>query len=55
MAKKKELDAEKELKKEERELKKQEMCQNALALQEERINLTKKILILSGIEKKKEL
>ena len=55
LAKKKELDAEKELKKEERELKKQEMCQNALALQEERINLTKKNLISSGIEKKKEL
>jgi len=48
LAKKKELDAEKELKK-------QEMCQNALALQEERINLTKKNLISSGIEKKKEL
>ncbi|CAD6242071.1 unnamed protein product [Miscanthus lutarioriparius] len=49
LAKKKEVDAEKELKKkerelkkEERELKKQEMCQKALALQEERIKLDKK-------------
>ncbi|KAG0519789.1 hypothetical protein BDA96_08G016900 [Sorghum bicolor] len=48
LAKKKEVDAEKELKrkerelkKEERELKKQEMCQKALALQEERIKLDK--------------
>ena len=43
LAKKKEVDVEKELKKEERELKKQEMCQKALALQEERIKLDKKI------------
>jgi len=43
LAKKKEVDAGKELKKEERELKKQEMCQKALALQEERIKLDKKI------------
>jgi len=42
LAKKKEVDVEKELKKEERELKKQEMCQKALALQEERIKLDKK-------------
>jgi len=48
LAKKKEVDAEKELKKEERELKKeerklkkQEMCQKALALREERIKLDK--------------
>jgi len=41
LAKKKEVDVEKELKKEERELKKQEMCQKALALQEERIKLDK--------------
>jgi hypothetical protein len=48
LAKKKEVDAEKELKKkerelkkEERELKKQEMCQKALTLQEERIKLDK--------------
>ena len=32
LAKKKEVDVEKELKKEERELKKQEMCQKALSL-----------------------
>jgi hypothetical protein len=41
LAKKKEVDAEKELKKEERELKKHDMCQKALALQEERIKLDK--------------
>ena len=44
LAKKKEVDAEKELKKEERELKKQEMCQKALTLQEERIKLDKEKL-----------
>ena len=41
LAKKKEVDAEKEMKKEERELKKHEMLQKALALQEERIKLDK--------------
>jgi hypothetical protein len=40
-AKKKGVDAKKVLKKKERELKKQEMCQKALALQEERIKLDK--------------
>ena len=54
LAKKKEVDAEKELKKkerelkkEERELKKQEMCQKALALQEERIKLDKAMFATS--------
>jgi len=42
LAKKKDADAEKELKKQERELKKAERCQKALALQEERLKLDQK-------------